>query len=202
MKFNIHNSAIENIKTELGIAELGFLHFTPDTTNKLSAKFANTDLNAYPEYIHKTIELRSNPLKLYPWTKSAIIAAIPFNQIPDSPPFLQPAKNPELSGKIAGYAMKSDYHSFGKKILAKFAEKLKKEINCEIRTEISIDTAPVAERALAVMAGIGRIGKNSCLLTTKNGSGCFIGEIFTDIQINLNEKTKHNKTHALNVENA
>jgi len=193
MKIDIHSSAIEDIKTELGIAGLGFLHFTPDIINKLSAKFADTDLTAYPEYIHTTVDLRSNPLNLHPWTKSAIIAAIPFNHIPDKPPFLRPAEHPELSGKIAGYAMKSDYHSFGKNILAKFAEKLKKEINCKIRTEISIDTAPVAERTLAVMAGIGRIGKNSCLLTTKNGSGCFIGEIFTDIEININGEFKKEK---------
>ncbi len=182
MNINLTNSVIENIKTEFGIAELGFLRLTQKLKIELSANFADQDFSEYPGYIQNSLELRSNPLKLHPWAKSVIIVAIPFTTLPYQPPFLKSATDPELSGKVAGYAMKMDYHTYGKDILAKFAEKLKSKISCDIRTEISIDTAPVAERALAVMAGIGRIGFNSCLLTAKNGSGCFIGEIFTDAE--------------------
>jgi epoxyqueuosine reductase len=182
MNIDILNSVIENRQTGFGIAELGFLHLTPALQSQISAKFANINLSEFPDYISKTTEERSNPLKLHPWAKSIIIAAIPFACIPDLPPFLQPASDPELSGKVAGYAMKKDYHKYGKELLAKFAEDLKIKSNCEFRTEIAIDTAPVAERTLATLAGLGRIGFNSCLLTKNNGSGCFIGEIFTDIE--------------------
>ena len=229
MQIDVRNSVIDEIKTGLGIAELGFLNFTPEIRNALSAKFAKTDMSSYPDYLKNTTELRSDPVKFHPWSKSAIIAAIPFNNVPDIPTFLKPADDPELAGKVAGYAIKQDYHTFGKELLAKFAEKLQHAINhlnayssvsdrsatqitirgiksaptlsydtaigelaplvglnCEIRTEISVDTAPVAERTLALLSGIGRIGLNSCVLTPDNGSGCFIGEIFTDAEFTKN----------------
>ena len=182
MGIDIQNSVIEDIKTEFGIAELGFLNFTHDLRETLSAKFADIDLSSYPDYLQNTVELRSDPLKFHKWSKSAIIATIPFSNIPDAPPFLQKAEDPEFAGKVASYAMKQDYHIYGKQLLAKFAESLQQKLNCEFRKEMSVDTAPVAERTLAAMAGVGKIGSNSCILVKNHGSGCFIGEIFTDIQ--------------------
>jgi epoxyqueuosine reductase len=177
----------QNTKFELGFAEIKTVGLSSEIRDQISAKFAKVDISGYPEYISKSSDLRSDPLKLYPWAKSVIVAAFPFSDIPDHPPFLKPATSLEFSGKIAGYAMKQDYHKFGKEKLAKFAERLKEDVNCEIRTDICIDTAPVAEKIIAEFAGIGRIGLNSCLLVKNHGSGCFLGEIFTSVKISGSE---------------
>jgi len=178
---------LDNGRTDFGFAEIGFLSLDQKIREHISAKFAEADISKYPDYFSDSIELRSDPIKLFPWAKSVIVAAFPFSGIPDQKTFLKPATSLDTLGKVAGYAMKTDYHVFGKKLLANFAEKLKNELNCGIypssdavRTEICIDTSPVAEKILANLAGIGSVGLNSCLLAKNHGSGCFLGEIFTD----------------------
>jgi len=177
------NNLLKSAKTEFGFAELGILAITPSMRDQISAKFADIDSSQLPEYLSRSSDLRSDPLKLFPWAKSVIVAVFPFADIPDQQPFLKPATSLDTSGKVAGYAMKMDYHIFGKKLLAKFAAKLKQDVNCEVRTEICIDTSPVAERALGSLSGIGEVGLNSCILVKNHGSGCFLGEIFTDVEI-------------------
>ncbi len=175
---------VTSANKEFGFAEFGALELTQSLNDKISAGFAEIDLSQFPEYLLKTTELRSNPLKLFPWAKSVIILAIPFKNIPAPSSFFLPeAEIPELSGKIASYAIKQDYHIYAKDVLAKFAEKFAKFANCEVRTEICVDTSPVAERALANLAGIGDVGLNSCILIKNYGSGCFLGEIFTNLKV-------------------
>jgi epoxyqueuosine reductase len=190
MNIDTWNNLVKNAKTEFGFAELGVLALTRDIREQISAKFAESDVSAFPKYLTESLEMRSDPMKLFPWAKSVIVVAFPFADIPDQKPFLKPAASLETSGKVAGYAMKMDYHIFGKKLLAEFAEKLKNELNCKIypssgavRTEICIDTSPVAEKILANLAGIGSIGLNSCSLVKNHGSGCFLGEIFIDFPV-------------------
>lgn len=182
MKTDICTS-IEKAKKDFGFTETRILPLTKEIRNQISAKLAESDISSFPDYMTESVDMRSDPLKLFPWAKSVIVVAFPFADIPDHIPFLRPATSLELSGKVAGYAMKKDYHRFGKEKLARLAEKLKEDFNCEIRTEICIDTSPVAEKIIANLAGLGKIGLNSCLLVKNHGSGCFLGEIFTDIKI-------------------
>lgn len=187
LKIKNWNQISEEAKTGLGFAEIKILELNPEVRDRISANFAKNDVAEFPEYLSKSADLRSNPLKQFPWAKSVISVAFPFADIPNHKPFLKPATSLELSGKVAGYAMKTDYHKFGKEKLAKFAEKLKHKMSCEIRTEICIDTSPVAEKIIANLAEVGKPGLNSCLLVKNYGSGCFLGEIFTDVKISSSE---------------
>ncbi|MCX6983877.1 MAG: hypothetical protein NT118_03865, partial [Lentisphaerae bacterium] len=65
----------------------------------------------WPEYMRRTAELRADPIKFLPWAKSLAIFAFPLRRIPVNNYFLPQTDNPELSGLVAGYAGRIDYHS-------------------------------------------------------------------------------------------
>ena len=182
---------LEHEKKLHGISSIGILNLNDELQNEISAKITAKDQallkNALPKYVKDTIDLRSDPRKLFPWAKSIIIVAIPFNIIPEIDNFLPEATNPLFAGKISAYATRQDYHIFAKELFCSIAQNLSDFFNIHtnekqlIKSEICVDTMPVAERALALAGNLGEIGRNTSLLTSDAGSGCFIAELFTDI---------------------
>jgi len=137
----------------------------------------------WPEYMSRTADLRADPLKLFPWAKSLAIFAFPFNRIPVNDCFLPQTDDGELSGLVAGYAGRMDYHVFLRDNLYVFSESLKKFLGRDFRSEVSVDTRPLAEKPLAAFSGLGVIGLNSCLLCKGEGSGTCLGVLAMDIEL-------------------
>lgn len=132
------------------------------------------------DYLKQHLNDKSTPQNLLKEAKSAIV--FQKNYLPHHP---SPKKMPE-GLKIASYAKGEDYHHCFKAELHKYAKKLKtlypnEEFLC------FTDSAPVLERDLAVKAGLGWIGKNSCLIHPKKGSFSFIGEIYTTLELSKPE---------------
>lgn len=84
--------------------------------------------------------------------------------------------------KIAAYALNVDYHTTIKQMLAKIAERLL-EVEPRLRFRAFTDSAPVAEKSLAVRAGLGWIGRNSLLVNPSFGSMLHLGELFIDAEV-------------------
>lgn len=177
---------IEKFRQKHGISHLGVLHLDEQAIHDLpkvvKEKFPDPATDFLPEYIKKTLDKRIDPRKLFPWAKSVFLFAIPFSRLPVLPQPLPSSNDAVLSGKIAGYATRQDYHIFGKNLIGSFMEECAEEAG-NFQYEICIDTKPVAERALGVEAGIGLIGRNFSLLTVNNGSGCFLAEAFSELDI-------------------
>lgn len=174
------------------IPSLAILNLSGKTIRELPEKIAGqyqAMTNSFaPEYILKTLAIRLNPQQLYPWAKSLFIAAIPFDLLPEPKNFIPKTAEPLFVGKIAGYAARQDYHIFAQGLFKKFSEDLTSFI-CQFhpdplafKSELCVDTKPVAERSLAVAANLGIIGRNFSLLTHDSGTSCFIAELFTDIE--------------------
>ncbi|MDX2504692.1 MAG: tRNA epoxyqueuosine(34) reductase QueG [Gammaproteobacteria bacterium] len=89
-------------------------------------------------------------------------------------------------GYIARYSLGRDYHKVMKKRLQTLANKLEQEIGT-FGYRVFTDSAPVLEKPLAEKAGIGWIGKHSNLLQEKTGSWFFLGEIYTDLPLPVDE---------------
>lgn len=135
------------------------------------------------EYMKK-IEQRRDLSKILPGAKSVIVFGM--NYFHTQPPLKR------SHGRVARYAYGRDYHKvIGKKL--KLVEKFildstprgGQQAEPVPVTKSYVDTGPILERALAEQAGLGRIGKNSLLITEKFGSWIFLSEIITTLDLNF-----------------
>ncbi len=84
--------------------------------------------------------------------------------------------------KISRYAYGEDYHKVIKDKLFELVEILREEIGA-IQGRVFVDSAPVLEKAWAKKSGAGWIGKNSNLITRKQGSWFFLAELIIDLKL-------------------
>lgn len=131
------------------------------------------------EYLKRHLEFKESPKKLLKKAQSAIVLTKPYFPIPD------PIPDNALSFKklkIALYARQKDYHLEFQEELDSLVQKLKSEYPEEDFLAFT-DSKPVLERDLAYQAGLGWVGKNTCLIHEKKGSLFFIGEIYTTLKL-------------------
>ena len=83
---------------------------------------------------------------------------------------------------VARYALGRDYHKLMRQRLQKLAERIQQEVG-PFGHRVFVDSAPVLERALARDAGLGWIGKHTCLIDENGGSWFFLGEIYVDLPL-------------------
>ncbi len=122
---------------------------------------------------------RRDARNLLPSAKSVLVVGKLYNT---QEPY---ATDQELDGKgwISRYAWSNDYHVSMKHQLTSVAQKVSAATNCEYK--VCVDTAPLLERALAKQAGLGWIGKNTCLINQQQGSWFFLGEILLSLDLHL-----------------
>jgi epoxyqueuosine reductase len=102
--------------------------------------------------------------------------------------FPAPAKrSDDLCGVVARYARGVDYHEVVKQKLEELAGRIEEFVDGAGRFRCFVDTAPVAEKALAARAGLGWIGKNGLLLNRRFGSWLVLGEIVTDLVLDYDK---------------
>lgn len=135
-------------------------------------------LKAYPqtdmEYLKNNIEIRADPQKIWEPVKTIVVLAVSFYNLP------QPKSDPD-KGVFSIYAYGLDYHDYIKKMLKKLARRLDKEYQCQSR--VYCDTAPVMEKQIAKLSGLGWQAKNSLIASRQLGNCFFLAEVFLDIEI-------------------
>ena len=127
---------------------------------------------------------RSRPNELVPGTISVISVRIDYMP-PSSQHPSQVLNNSELA-YISRYAMGRDYHKLIRQRLQTLADKIETHYG-EFGYRCFVDSAPVLEKALARNAGLGWIGKHSNLINPKAGSWFFLGEIYTDLPLEIDQ---------------
>lgn len=123
-------------------------------------------------------ESRRAPEALYPQLKSIIVVglAYPLHS-------MEALANPGI-GLISGYAVGQDYHTRIPRKLAPLLEFFRAVDHSLPAPRVFSDSAPILERKLAVRAGLGWVGKNSCLVSPTHGSNLLLAEIFTALPLN------------------
>jgi epoxyqueuosine reductase len=154
----------------VGIAPAGPSIYTDYFRQWLDAGRAGTML-----WLHDRINERTDPGGYFPGAKSVISVAANYRAA-------LPAQLPPGHGKVAQYALGDDYHTVIKDRLHDLADWLRAEIP-GTQTRSSVDTAPVMEKELAARAGIGWMGKNTCIINEKIGSFILLGQILTTLDL-------------------
>ena len=131
------------------------------------------------QYMHRNIEKRIHPAALLDGARSVIVAAL--NYKPDGSS-TRP-QHPHRTGAVAQYAWYGDYHEFMKPLLFELADFLRARTDRRLRFKACVDSVPLAERALAVRAGLGFVGTNHMLIHPAIGPQVFLGELVTTVEL-------------------
>lgn len=117
-----------------------------------------------------------------PWARSVVVCAINYNT---AHPYSTGAHDGER-GWISRYAWsREDYHAAVMRRLRVVEAKLHEAVGQgpDLQTRCYVDTGPLVERVYAKYAGVGWIGKNTCILNQKLGSWLFLGVILTSLDL-------------------
>jgi epoxyqueuosine reductase len=126
------------------------------------------------EYMERNIEKRNDVSKVLPGVKSVISLAVNYYTN-------EQYSNQKDKGKISRYAWGKDYHLIIWKKLGQLENELK-EIDPEFESKSYVDTGPVMDKAWAVKAGLGWLGKHTNVINKEIGSWFFISTVFTNYE--------------------
>ncbi len=124
-------------------------------------------------------QVRSDPRTLLPSAKSIVCVGKLYN----APEPYSTAYDVPGRAWISRYAWGQDYHIVVREGLKRLAVRLSEASLQQFEWTICVDTAPLLERAYARRAGLGWIGKNSCLINQRMGSWLFLGELLVSLEI-------------------
>jgi len=136
-------------------------------------------LHGSMEWMARHGDKRSRPQELLPGTVRVVSVGLDYGRDPDE------AWRTLSEGErayVARYALGRDYHKLMRQRLQALADRIEGEIG-PFGHRVFVDSAPVLERALARNAGLGWIGKHTCLIDKDGGSWFFLGEIYVDLPL-------------------
>src|SRR5439155_6659063 len=129
------------------------------------------------EYLRRRFEERTDPAVYLPGARSVVCVAMNYHV-----PLESPAETQNGRGRVARYALGEDYHEHMKQKLYDLADRIREAVP-GAQTRCGVDTAPIMEKELAARAGVGWIGKNTCLINERVGSWVLLGEIITTLDL-------------------
>lgn len=124
------------------------------------------------DYLQRTAHLRVDPSELLPNARSAVVVGLNY----------APAELPDTDYRIARYALGDDYHAVIREKLETLLSAIQ-AIEPSAQGRVCVDSAPVLERDLAMLGGLGWYGKNTCLINTHRGSYFFLGVLLLTLEL-------------------
>jgi epoxyqueuosine reductase len=129
-------------------------------------------------WMHRSADKRADVRRVVPNARSVIVTATLYNtERPYS------ADLDADVARISRYAWGDDYHDVLTERLEALVAWMRAESPEPFEARAYVDTGPVQERVYAQYAGLGWIGKNTCLINPEIGSWLFLGEIITTLDL-------------------
>ncbi|MDG1664043.1 MAG: tRNA epoxyqueuosine(34) reductase QueG [Pseudomonadales bacterium] len=174
---------------ELGFQQVGICRPSPERHAEYYQQWLDNGYHGEMDYMRSRAALRLDPLELHPKTRSVI--AVRMDYLPPDVDTVKILDHPTRA-YISRYALGRDYHKTLRKRLALLADKIRAHAGPASQRPF-VDSAPVLERACAERAGLGWIGKNTMLINPKAGSWFFLGELFTELELPVDQP--HTEKH-------
>ena len=152
-------------------------HLPSETGERLRAWLAD-GAQGEMEWMAETVARRADPKVLWPEAHSVIMLGVNYGPAVDP----RAALTQRDDAAISVYARHRDYHDLIKGRLKELAAFLLKRAG-DGDVKVFVDTAPVMEKPLAQLAGLGWQGKHTNLVSRDFGSWLFLGAIFTTINL-------------------
>lgn len=177
------NENLDKLSQEKGASHWGWVPLQTPTSIELYENWLKQGLHADMEYLETQLPDKRTPQRLGVKLHSSFIFAFPYKPHPKA--FAHPS-----ALKIAAYAHGTDYHFWLKENLESFVSEMKKSHPDE-EFLCFTDSRPVLERDLGARAGLGWIGKNTCLIDPQEGSFFLLGEIYSSLQCETTTELVH-----------
>lgn len=165
---------VESTIKSLGVDHFGLTPLDPPLSYPQYQEWLDHGYHGDMKYLETHAPAKKTPRAFFPEITTAIVIAESY--------FPHPQPRPGLQLKTALYAQGADYHGWFKEKLLEIAT----ELNALYPLEKFIcftDSGPILERDLAARAGLGWVGKNTCLIDRKKGSLFFLGQILTSLKL-------------------
>jgi epoxyqueuosine reductase len=167
---------IKSQALELGFNKVGIVR--PEGLSPEGERLAEWLARGYQgemKWMARDPQQRVDPRKVFPPAKSLVVVALNYytsHQHSDS----------LATGKISRYAWGDDYHEIVSEKLRELLREIKRE-QPEVEGKVCVDIQPMMDKAWAVRAGLGWLGKHTNLITEDFGSWVFIGELLLNIEL-------------------
>lgn len=173
--------ALREKAAELGFGAVGFAPATDDPVRAAHLReWLDAGYHGTMEWMEARAGVRQGPQSMWPEAQSVI--ALGMSYAPDIDPLA--LEGDDQKARISVYAQGRDYHDVVKKALKALARWMVAEaenVGLEAQLKVFVDTAPVMEKPLGEVAGIGWQGKHTNLVSREHGSWLFLGAIYTTV---------------------
>jgi epoxyqueuosine reductase len=132
-------------------------------------------------WMARDVHKRIDPHEIFPQARSVVVVALNYF----TPPQHQQSPG---SGKVSRYAWGDDYHDVVKEKLLSLLAWIK-EVEPRAEGKVCVDIQPTMDKAWAVRAGLGWLGKHSNVITPEHGSWIFIGELLLSLDLEHDSQT-------------
>jgi len=180
---------------ELGFQQIGITNTDLSQEKTRLENWLQQNYHGSMSWMVEHKDLRKEPQKLVPGTTRIISARMDY--LPPETEQIKILKDPRKA-YISRYALGRDYHKLIRKRLSLITKKItgyceSQGILGKLSQRAFVDSAPVLERPLAEKSGLGWIGKHTLLINQHAGSWFFLGEIYTNLPLPVNQKRQQNR---------
>ena len=176
-----------DIKTwgrELGFQQIGITDIDLSAAETHLLNWLNAGRHGEMAYMAAHGRRRSRPAELRPGTVRVISARMDY--LPPRAATIETVLADRQRGFISRYALGRDYHKVLRTRLQNLVDRIRGRTGT-LSFRVFTDSAPVLEKALAEKAGLGWIGKHTNLINRRAGSWFFLGEIYTDLPLPIDQ---------------
>ena len=169
---------------ELGFQQVGISDIDLSEAESRLDEWLEKDHYGSMDYMHRHGTKRSRPPELVPGTVRVISARMDYltGDQQDTKDLL----DHDSAAYVSRYALGRDYHKVLRGRLRALARRIEQRIG-KFGYRVFVDSAPVLEKPIAEKAGLGWIGKHTNLLNKDAGSWFFLGELYTDLPLPVDQ---------------